>query len=122
MSYARPVIVLGPMKDRINDDLISEFPDKFGSCVPREYITTVLSFLLQNFIPSALFLCSFLFFNQTRLDQSETMRLMEETTILLFHGNKWKKTFKITSSSKPANITTTSMGQVCSPCERLQKR
>ncbi|KAM9728290.1 LOW QUALITY PROTEIN: disks large homolog 2-like [Menidia menidia] len=22
------------MKDRINDDLISEFPDKFGSCVP----------------------------------------------------------------------------------------
>lgn len=25
------------MKDRINDDLISEFPDKFGSCVPREF-------------------------------------------------------------------------------------
>ncbi|MEQ2161099.1 Discs large 1-like protein [Goodea atripinnis] len=23
------------MKDRINDDLISEFPDKFGSCVPH---------------------------------------------------------------------------------------
>lgn len=38
VSYARPVIILGPMKDRINDDLISEFPDKFGSCVPREYI------------------------------------------------------------------------------------
>nr|XP_057924714.1 discs large homolog 1-like protein isoform X12 [Doryrhamphus excisus] len=36
VSYARPVIVLGPMKDRVNDDLISEFPDKFGSCVPRE--------------------------------------------------------------------------------------
>uniref|UniRef100_A0A672M0K2 Disks large homolog 1 n=1 Tax=Sinocyclocheilus grahami TaxID=75366 RepID=A0A672M0K2_SINGR len=35
MSYARPVIILGPMKDRINDDLISEFPDKFGSCVPH---------------------------------------------------------------------------------------
>uniref|UniRef100_A0A671XHE1 Discs, large homolog 2 (Drosophila) n=1 Tax=Sparus aurata TaxID=8175 RepID=A0A671XHE1_SPAAU len=33
--YARPVIILGPMKDRINDDLISEFPDKFGSCVPH---------------------------------------------------------------------------------------
>ncbi|KAI1235856.1 Disks large 1, partial [Lamprotornis superbus] len=33
--YTRPVIVLGPMKDRINDDLISEFPDKFGSCVPH---------------------------------------------------------------------------------------
>ncbi|KAG9263600.1 hypothetical protein AMEX_G23648 [Astyanax mexicanus] len=39
ISYARPVIILGPMKDRINDDLISEFPDKFGSCVPRKYTT-----------------------------------------------------------------------------------
>ncbi|KAI1883258.1 hypothetical protein AGOR_G00243360 [Albula goreensis] len=35
VSYSRPVIVLGPMKDRVNDDLISEFPDKFGSCVPH---------------------------------------------------------------------------------------
>ncbi|XP_057176915.1 disks large homolog 2 isoform X20 [Triplophysa rosa] len=35
ISYTRPVIILGPMKDRINDDLISEFPDKFGSCVPH---------------------------------------------------------------------------------------
>ncbi|XP_068186625.1 disks large homolog 2 isoform X5 [Antennarius striatus] len=34
IDYARPIIILGPMKDRINDDLISEFPDKFGSCVP----------------------------------------------------------------------------------------
>ncbi|XP_068604659.1 discs large homolog 1-like protein [Brachionichthys hirsutus] len=37
VNYTRPVIVLGPMKDRINDDLISEFPDKFGSCVPRRF-------------------------------------------------------------------------------------
>uniref|UniRef100_A0A8D0DE11 Discs, large homolog 2 (Drosophila) n=1 Tax=Sander lucioperca TaxID=283035 RepID=A0A8D0DE11_SANLU len=35
VNYARPIIILGPMKDRINDDLISEFPDKFGSCVPH---------------------------------------------------------------------------------------
>uniref|UniRef100_A0A3B4BBN6 Discs large homolog 1-like protein n=1 Tax=Periophthalmus magnuspinnatus TaxID=409849 RepID=A0A3B4BBN6_9GOBI len=35
LSYTRPVIILGPMKDRINDDLISEFPEKFGSCVPH---------------------------------------------------------------------------------------
>ncbi|XP_021376710.1 disks large 1 tumor suppressor protein-like isoform X3 [Mizuhopecten yessoensis] len=35
LKYTRPVIVLGPLKDRINDDLISEFPDKFGSCVPH---------------------------------------------------------------------------------------
>ncbi|KRT86906.1 hypothetical protein AMK59_223, partial [Oryctes borbonicus] len=35
INYTRPVIVLGPLKDRINDDLISEFPEKFGSCVPH---------------------------------------------------------------------------------------
>ncbi|XP_038674343.1 disks large homolog 2 isoform X6 [Scyliorhinus canicula] len=35
INYSRPVIILGPMKDRVNDDLISEFPDKFGSCVPH---------------------------------------------------------------------------------------
>uniref|UniRef100_A0A8C9NV06 Discs large MAGUK scaffold protein 3 n=1 Tax=Serinus canaria TaxID=9135 RepID=A0A8C9NV06_SERCA len=35
VHYARPVIILGPTKDRVNDDLISEFPHKFGSCVPH---------------------------------------------------------------------------------------
>ncbi|XP_035996750.1 disks large homolog 1 isoform X4 [Fundulus heteroclitus] len=35
VNYTRPVIILGPMKDRVNDDLISEFPEKFGSCVPH---------------------------------------------------------------------------------------
>ncbi|XP_078693962.1 disks large homolog 1-like isoform X1 [Branchiostoma floridae x Branchiostoma belcheri] len=35
LKYTRPVIILGPLKDRVNDDLISEFPDKFGSCVPH---------------------------------------------------------------------------------------
>uniref|UniRef100_A0A1A8B026 Discs, large homolog 3 n=1 Tax=Nothobranchius furzeri TaxID=105023 RepID=A0A1A8B026_NOTFU len=35
IHYTRPVIILGPMKDRVNDDLISEFPHKFGSCVPH---------------------------------------------------------------------------------------
>uniref|UniRef100_A0A4W5P9E7 Uncharacterized protein n=1 Tax=Hucho hucho TaxID=62062 RepID=A0A4W5P9E7_9TELE len=35
VNYTRPVIILGPMKDSINDDLISEFPNKFGSCVPH---------------------------------------------------------------------------------------
>uniref|UniRef100_A0A671TE26 Disks large homolog 1-like n=1 Tax=Sinocyclocheilus anshuiensis TaxID=1608454 RepID=A0A671TE26_9TELE len=63
VSYARPVIILGPMKDRINDDLISEFPDKFGSCVPREYITMVLSFLLfAIFLISHMTICVSLFF------------------------------------------------------------
>lgn len=35
IQYTRPVIILGPLKDRINDDLIAEFPDRFGSCVPH---------------------------------------------------------------------------------------
>ncbi|CAG5117168.1 unnamed protein product, partial [Candidula unifasciata] len=35
LKYTRPVIILGPLKDRINDDLISEFPEKFGNCVPH---------------------------------------------------------------------------------------
>jgi len=35
LEYTRPIIVLGPMKDRINDDLMREFPERFGSCVPH---------------------------------------------------------------------------------------
>ena len=34
-SYARPVIILGPLKEDINDMLVQEFPDKFAGCVPR---------------------------------------------------------------------------------------
>lgn len=48
VNYTRPVIVLGPMKDRINDDLISEFPDKFGSCVPREFLIRVIGALTSK--------------------------------------------------------------------------
>ncbi|GFY17002.1 disks large homolog 1 [Trichonephila clavipes] len=47
ISYARPIIILGPLKDRINDDLISEYPDKFASCVPRKY-TSLSSFSLSS--------------------------------------------------------------------------
>lgn len=35
IDYTRPVIVLGPLKDRINDELISDFPERYGSCVPH---------------------------------------------------------------------------------------
>lgn len=41
------MIILGPTKDRINDDLISEFPHKFGSCVPRKS-QMVLGALLEG--------------------------------------------------------------------------
>lgn len=37
VTYTRPVIILGHLKDRMNDDLINDGPDKFGSCVPRKY-------------------------------------------------------------------------------------
>ena len=36
-GYARPVIVLGPLKEEINDMLVQEFPEKFAGCVPREF-------------------------------------------------------------------------------------
>ncbi len=36
-GYARPVIILGPLKEDINDMLVQEFPDKFAGCVPRKY-------------------------------------------------------------------------------------
>ena len=35
-GYARPVIILGPLKEDINDMLVQEFSDKFAGCVPRE--------------------------------------------------------------------------------------
>lgn len=35
LKYTRPIIVLGPVKDRINNDLIYDFPEKFGCCVPH---------------------------------------------------------------------------------------
>ncbi|PAV58778.1 hypothetical protein WR25_10838 isoform E [Diploscapter pachys] len=34
-NYPRPVIVLGALKDRVNDDLVSRQPDRFSSCVPH---------------------------------------------------------------------------------------
>nr|XP_015195968.1 PREDICTED: disks large homolog 4-like [Lepisosteus oculatus] len=41
VHYARPIIILGPTKDRVNDDLLSEFPDKFGSCQGKHCILDV---------------------------------------------------------------------------------
>lgn len=51
VHYTRPVIILGPMKDRINDDLISEFPHKFGSCVPRKCAKFSLRCIIKYFCP-----------------------------------------------------------------------
>lgn len=35
INYARPIIILGPLKEKINENLIFEYPQKFGSCVPH---------------------------------------------------------------------------------------
>lgn len=35
LKYTRPVIILGHLKDKLNDDLIQDGPEKFGSCVPH---------------------------------------------------------------------------------------
>jgi len=48
VKYTRPVVILGPLKDRINDDLIAEFPDKFGSCVPRMFLLFEFVILAQE--------------------------------------------------------------------------
>ena len=36
VNYKRPIVILGPWKDSVNDDLISQHQDLFGSCVPRK--------------------------------------------------------------------------------------
>ncbi|CDW56330.1 disks large 1 [Trichuris trichiura] len=35
LNYIRPVVILGALKDRLNDDLIAEYPDNFSTCVPH---------------------------------------------------------------------------------------
>lgn len=32
----RPVVIMGDLKHNIMEDLLTEFPDDFGSCVPRK--------------------------------------------------------------------------------------
>lgn len=42
VNYVRPVIILGALKDRINDELVTRNPDRFSSCVPREFSDQIL--------------------------------------------------------------------------------
>ncbi|CBY19989.1 unnamed protein product [Oikopleura dioica] len=35
IDYVRPIVILGPMKDRILEDLIQDQPQKFGVCIPH---------------------------------------------------------------------------------------
>ena len=91
---SRPVIILGPMKDRINDDLMREFPERFGSCVPhttRPRRENEVRIWPWNFQKSILFFC----------------RLMGGTTTLSPRWSKCRRTYRLTCSSKLASTTTT---------------
>jgi hypothetical protein len=35
VDYARPIIIFGPFKEILNDQLLNDRPDKFANCVPR---------------------------------------------------------------------------------------
>ncbi|CAD5229263.1 unnamed protein product [Bursaphelenchus okinawaensis] len=35
INYVRPLIILGALKDKINDELVSKFPSRFGCCIPH---------------------------------------------------------------------------------------
>ena len=35
VTYVRPVIVLGVLKERLSDALLAEFPGRFCSCIPH---------------------------------------------------------------------------------------
>lgn len=48
VNYVRPVIILGALKDRINDELVSRHPDRFSSCVPRKFIVKIKRNLFFN--------------------------------------------------------------------------
>lgn len=117
VHYTRPVIILGPMKDRVNDDLISEFPHKFGSCVPRESASQRIHAehcgvrrAAQVFPPS-------LPPPQIRLVRGERTRWTARTTTSWARGSRWRKTFRTINSSRRASSTRTSMGRASCPSE-----
>jgi len=82
VHYTRPVIILGPMKDRVNDDLISEFPHKFGSCVPRESTLNTTSCHTKHNSWAATKINLFHLLPQIQPDQGERTRWTARTTTL----------------------------------------
>lgn len=95
VHYARPVIILGPTKDRINDDLISEFPHKFGSCVPRESPQRAEPGGFGWVAPGPLLMPSLL---QTPPGLGVIMRWMDRITTSSSPENRWRRIFRTTSS------------------------
>ncbi|CAF3924884.1 unnamed protein product, partial [Rotaria sp. Silwood2] len=52
IDYSRPLIIFGPFKEIINDQLISDHPDKFANCIPRMhlYIYIIVSIINKRFL------------------------------------------------------------------------
>lgn len=117
VDYARPVIILGPTKDRVNDDLLSEFPDKFGSCVPRKCCLTLEQQTSSKQTGSDL--CNS---PQTPLALAGTTRPMGGTTTLCRHGNRWNGTSSPIASLRRGNTTTTCTGRRCRASDRWPSR
>lgn len=38
VANTRPVVILGDLRHNIAEDLISEFPNEFGACIPRMFV------------------------------------------------------------------------------------
>ena len=36
INYMRPIVILGPKKDQIMEDLVQDYPQRFGVCIPRK--------------------------------------------------------------------------------------
>lgn len=70
-GYARPVIILGPLKEDMNDLLVQEFPDKFAGCVPRKELVYQKQSLLY-LLPTI----------KTQLESLVKEKLMAETITL----------------------------------------
>lgn len=114
INYARPVIILGPLKDRINDDLIAEFPDKFGSCVPRKSNPLICCGVHWiNLLSSNL---------QTRHGQSATTRWMAGTITLWRRGSRWSVTSRTICSSRPVSTMTICTERPWRVCVRWRRR
>ena len=43
INYMRPIVILGPKKDQIMEDLVQDYPARFGVCIPRKCLWPFLS-------------------------------------------------------------------------------
>ena len=43
INYMRPIVILGPKKDQIMEDLVQDYPARFGVCIPRKCLRPFLS-------------------------------------------------------------------------------